>query len=95
VVTWLEHRRATCPLTPNRPVVICNMSALGHAPVSRSFLKTNLTQRGVDLERIRRDRLLHEALTAAPDPLHLAMVFNVSHTTASRYAAIARRILES
>ncbi|MGP4021733.1 hypothetical protein [Actinomadura sp. 3N407] len=42
LMAWLEHRCSTWPLTPNRHVVICNMSALGHAPISRSFLKTNL-----------------------------------------------------
>ena len=38
--------------------------------------------------------VLHEALTAGPDPLHLALVFNLSHTTASRYAAIAQDLLD-
>ena len=38
--------------------------------------------------------MLHEALTAGPDPLHLALVFNLSHTTASRYAAIAQNLLD-
>lgn len=28
------------------------------------------------------------------DPLHLALVFNLSHTTASRYAAIAQSLLD-
>jgi hypothetical protein len=46
------------------------------------------------VERIRQDRVLHEALTAGPDPLHLALVFNLSHTTASRYAAIAQDLLD-
>jgi hypothetical protein len=40
------------------------------------------------------DRILHEALTAGPDPLHLALVFNLSITTASRYAAIASTLLD-
>ena len=40
------------------------------------------------------DRLLHEALTAGPDPLHLALVFNLSHTAASRYAAITQGLLD-
>jgi hypothetical protein len=38
--------------------------------------------------------VLHEALTAGPDPLHLALVFNLSHATASRYAAIAQHLLD-
>jgi hypothetical protein len=48
----------------------------------------------IDLDRIRGDRLLHEALTTGPDPLHLTLVFNLSHTTASRYAAIAQHLLD-
>jgi len=43
---------------------------------------------------VRGDRILHEALTIGPDPLHLAMVFNLSHTTANRYAAIAQNLLD-
>ncbi len=53
-----------------------------------------IRRHGVDLDRIRGDRILHEALTAGPDPLHLALVFNLSHTTASRYAAIAQHLLD-
>ena len=37
--------------------------------------------------------MLHEALTAGPDPLHLALVFNLSHTTASKYTLIACDLL--
>jgi hypothetical protein len=33
--------------------------------------------------------VLHEALTARADPLHLALVFGLSHTTASKYTLIA------
>jgi hypothetical protein len=54
----------------------------------------NLRRHGVNLERIRGDRILHEALTAGSDPLHLALVFNLSHTTASRYAVIAQKLLD-
>jgi hypothetical protein len=38
--------------------------------------------------------MLHEALTSGPDPLHLALVFNLWHTTASRYAAISQNLLD-
>jgi hypothetical protein len=41
----------------------------------------------------RRDRVLHEALTARADPLHLALVFGLSHTTASKYALIVCDLL--
>ena len=40
------------------------------------------------------DRILHEALTAGPDPLHLALVFNLSHATTSRYTALAQQLLD-
>ena len=48
---------------------------------------------GCSVERIRADRILHEALTAGPDPLHLALVFSISHNTAARYAAVAEHLL--
>jgi hypothetical protein len=38
---------------------------------------------------------LHEALTVGPDPLHLALIFDLSHSTASRYAAIAQNLLDT
>ncbi|MEV7739311.1 hypothetical protein AB0O75_46045 [Streptomyces sp. NPDC088921] len=33
-------------------------------------------------------------MTVGADPLHLALVFNLSHTTASCYAAIAQNLLD-
>jgi hypothetical protein len=46
------------------------------------------------LERIRIDRQLEEALTHRADPLHLAAVFDLHESTAIRYAASARQLLE-
>ena len=37
--------------------------------------------------------MLHEALTARADPLHLALVFGLSHTAASKYTLIACDLL--
>jgi integrase len=91
--SWLDHRRATWPRTPNRHVLISGKTALGTRPVSRSYLNWNLPRHGVSIERIRRDRVLHEALTARADPLHLALVFGLSRTTASRYTLIACDLL--
>ena len=90
---WLGHRRATWPHTPNRHVLISEKTALDTAPVSRSYLNWNLQRHGISIERIRRDRILHEALTARADPLHLALIFGLSHTTASRYTLIACDLL--
>ena len=90
---WLGHRRGTWPHTPNRHVLISEKTALATGPVSRSYLNWNLQRHGVSIERIRRDRVLHEALAARADPLHLALVFGLSHTTASKYALIACDLL--
>ncbi len=62
--------------------------------MSGGFLTWYLGRHGVSLERIRRDRVLHEALTARADPLHLALVFGISPTAASQYSLIARSILQ-
>ena len=90
---WLDHRRATWPRTPSRHVLISAQTAFGSGPVTRSYLTWNLKRHGVSIERIRRDRVLHEALTARADPLHLALVFGLSHTTASKYTLIACDLL--
>jgi hypothetical protein len=73
--------------------VISAKTALGCGPITRSFLTWSLQRHGVSIERIRRDRVLHEALTARADPLHLALVFGLSHTTASKYTLIACDLL--
>jgi integrase len=94
LLAWLAQRRTAWPKTPNRHVLINAKTALGTGPVSAEYLKRHLLHQGVYLERIRGDRVLHEALTIGADPLHLALVFNLSHTTASRYATIAQNLLD-
>ena len=91
---YLRERRERWPHTGNRHVLISTQTANGTAPISTYYLKKHLTLRGVSLERIRIDRFLHETLATGADPLHLAMLFNVHPTTAVRYAACARRILD-
>jgi len=91
---WLDQRRAAWPKTPNRHILINSRTVLGTGPVSPEYLKRRLLHQGIYLERIRGDRVLREALTAGADPLHLALVFNLSHTAASRYAAIAQNLLD-
>ena len=90
---WLDHRRATWPHTPNRHVLISGNTALGTGPVSRSYRNWNLQRHDVSIERIRRDRVLHEALTARSDPLHLALVFGLSQAAASKYTLITCDLL--
>jgi integrase len=90
---WLDYRRATWPHAPNRHVLISARTALGDVPVTRGYLDFHLKPHGVSVERIRRDRILHEALTSRPDPLHLSLMFGISDRPASQYARIARDLL--
>ena len=62
-------------------------------PVSEVYLRFHLRHHGISIDRIHEDRIIHEALTVGPDPLHLALVFNLSISAASRYAAIAQTLL--
>ncbi|WP_337825302.1 hypothetical protein [Amycolatopsis sp. A1MSW2902] len=59
---WLDHRRTTWPRTPNRHVLIAGRTALGTEPVSHVHLTNRLSQHGFTIDRIRSDRILHEAL---------------------------------
>ena len=94
LLAWLDHRRATWPDTANRHVLVSRISALGTRPVSPDYLDKH-QPRGISLEQIRRDRILHEALATGADPLHLALVFNIDHTNAMAYANAARNLLSS
>jgi hypothetical protein len=91
---WIEHRRAAWPHSPNQHVLVSTRTAIGTAPVSHVYVQDEMRGLGVKVDRIREDRILHEALTVGPDPLHLSLVFNLSLSTASRYAAIAQRLLD-
>jgi len=90
---WLDHRRATWPHTPNRHLPISGKTALGSGPITRSYLTWNLQRHDVSIERIRRDRVLHEALTARGRPLHLALVSGLSQAAADQCTLIARDLL--
>jgi hypothetical protein len=94
LLEWLQQRQATWPHTPNRHVLVSAVTAAGTAPVSDYYLSWHLLLRGVALEQIRGDRVLHEALAVRADPLHLAAVFHLSSSTAIAYADIARSLLE-
>jgi integrase len=90
---WLDHRRTTWPHTPNQHILISPRTALGDQPVSSGYVNFHLKPHGVSVERIRRDRILHEALTGRPDPLHLTLMFGISERPASQYARIACDLL--
>jgi hypothetical protein len=90
---WLDHRRATWPNTVNPHILVSRTTVLGTAPISQIFVNLRMQQVGCTVDRIRGDRILHEALTAGPDPLHLTLVFGISHNTAARYATVAEHLL--
>jgi hypothetical protein len=73
---------------------IIRNSAHGLGPVGHTYLNERLLSTAVGLDRIRSDRVLHEALTTGADPLHLTLMFNLAHTTAGRYAAFAQEMLD-
>lgn len=90
---WLDYRRATWPHTPNRHVLVSEKTVLGDGPVTRGYLDFHLQPHGISVERIRRDRVLHEALTGCPDPLHLTLMFGISQSAAGKYTIIACDLL--
>jgi hypothetical protein len=61
--------------------VRCSARVLARHTVSPDYLERR-QRHGISLERIRRDRILQEALATSADPLHLALVFNIDHTNA-------------
>lgn len=94
LLAWLRERHQSWPNTLNRHVLVSRVTALGTEPVSHYYLKKHLLLRGVHLEQIRADRVLHEALANGPDPLRLAEMFNMHPGTAVSYANIAASLLE-
>ena len=90
---WLSHRHAAWPHSPNPHVLISRRTALGTGPVCHEFVRFSLGDSGFSIDQIHADRILHEALTAGPDPLHLSLVFNLDHATALRYTTVAEQVL--
>ena len=93
LIAWLDHRRDRWPHTANRHVLLTTKTALRTTPVSQISVQQSLSDKGFTIERIHADRILHEGLTAGPDPLHLSLVFGISHNTARRYTTVAERLL--
>src|SRR5258708_9159517 len=70
-------------------------TAMPTRPVGESWLPETCGGLTATLERLRVDRQLEEALACGGAPLHLAAMFGIDDTTAIRYAAIARQLLEA
>lgn len=94
LLDWLAHRRATWPRTANPHLLVSAHTALDQEPVSHFYLKKHLLLRGIQLEHIRGDRILSEALVTGGDPLHLAAMFDLHPTNATACAGAALNILQ-
>ncbi|WP_052230253.1 hypothetical protein [Streptomyces sp. CT34] len=91
---WLAYRTQRWPHTANPYLLINHVTAVRLTPASSTWpVGPSLRGLPATLERLRIDRLLEEALTNGPDPLHLAEVFGLSSPTAIRYADSARQLL--
>ena len=95
IAEWLTWRRDRWPRSSSPYLLVNNQTAMTTRPVSENWLTSPFRGLGVTLEQLRVDRQLDEALTAGPDPLHLAAVFGIGDETAIRYAAAARHLLAS
>ena len=93
LLDWLDDRHRRWPNTANPHLLISLATALGHRPVSQVWIR-ELRGAPATIDRLRIDRQLDEALATGGDPLHLAVVFGVCDTTAIRYAANARTLLQ-
>ncbi|MEU2258464.1 hypothetical protein ABZ540_35460 [Nocardia xishanensis] len=91
---WLTYRHNRWPGTPNPHVIVSADSVLGTSPVTDHHLTWHLSLLGIQLEHIRGDRILQEALSTNADPLHLAIMFGLSEKSATDYAVLARRLIQ-
>ena len=79
-----------------QPALLINtQTALGTAPVSRTWVNAALRGHAATIEALRVDRQLEEALATGADPLHLASTFGLDPGTAVRYASSARQLLRT
>ena len=95
LLAWLTHRGRRWPGTANPHLIINQQTAMTTRAVSENWLTGSCRGLTATLERLRVDRQLEEALTCGADPLHLAAVFGIDDTTAIKYAAIARQLLDT
>jgi integrase len=95
LLAWLQHRSTRWPDTANPHLIINQQTATTTRAVSENWLTGSCRGLTATLERLRMDRQLDEALTHDADPLHLAAIFGIDDTTALRYAAIARTLLQT
>jgi hypothetical protein len=77
LLDWLRYRRERWPNTANPHLIINKHTALETKPANGKWACYLLNRQTATLERLRIGRQLEEALTHGPDPLHLAVVFDL------------------
>jgi hypothetical protein len=95
LLDWLDYRRSTRPNTANPHLLINRLTAVRTCSVGRVWITQAFWGLEATLDRLHADRQLEESLAHGPDPLHLAAVFGLSSSTAIRYAAAARQLLDT
>lgn len=91
---WLTHRQHRWPGTSNRHLIVSADSALATEPVPAHHVTWHLGLLGIELEHIRGDRILQEALATNADPLHLTIAFGLSEKAAVSYTVLARNLMQ-
>ncbi|MEW1725196.1 hypothetical protein [Streptomyces sp. NPDC093109] len=83
---WMRERHRLWPMSSNPHLIVNRFTAMNTdaPPISRSTIKDVFTALRLSGQRVRIDRILHEAQLTA-DPLHLIRLFGISEVTAVRY----------
>ena len=82
---WLAYRHQRWPASTNPHLLVSQKTALDpdHPAVSMGMLH-GILPKGLTLDALRQDRILHEAFETA-DPLRLMRLFGITERTAMRY----------
>jgi len=89
ITSYLAYRTRRWPLTPNRHLLLSQLSALQDGPVSSWWISERITRWNSTLTGLRQDRILEEAAAGTRDPMHIAMMFGLHPNTAQRYVDAA------
>lgn len=86
----MRERHRLWPMSSNPHLIVNRTTALNSdaPPISRSAVKNVFTAIGLSGQKVRIDRIFHEAQLTA-DPLHLMRLFGISEDTAVRYVHAA------
>jgi hypothetical protein len=94
VADYLAYRQRRWPNTANPHLLITQQTAHETGPASPWWFKLVFRGQAATISRLRQDRILEELQAAGPDPLHVAAIFGVHSTTATRYADAVRIRIE-